>query len=80
MPTMDYWYSPLLIFLLSFNMIMIMLLALKVINNMKNTPKVGQLIVVRGIQCRIVNVLPMGTLDCISLDGKHSFRVSGLMF
>lgn len=43
-------------------------------------PTVGMLMRVRGIQCRIVAVLPAGTVDVVSLDGARSFRVTGLMF
>jgi hypothetical protein len=43
-------------------------------------PKLGQLITVRGVQCRIVKIYPLGTLDCVSLDGLRSYRVTGLPF
>jgi hypothetical protein len=45
-----------------------------------NTPKIGMLVTVRGVQCRIVKVLPMGTIDVVSLDGDHAWRVTGLPF
>lgn len=45
-----------------------------------NPPAIGQTITVRGVACRIVKIHPFGTLDCVSLDGKHAFRVSGLSF
>lgn len=43
-------------------------------------PVVGQLVVVRGVQCRIVKVRPMGTIDVVSLCGQYAWRVSGLAF
>ena len=41
-------------------------------------PKVGQRVVVRGVDCEIVKVRPFGTIDVVSLDGKYAWRVSGL--
>ena len=43
-------------------------------------PKVGQTMMVRGLLCRIVKVLPAGTVDVVSVDGNKAFRVSGLSF
>jgi hypothetical protein len=43
-------------------------------------PQIGQLITVRGVTCRIVKIHPLGTLDCVSLDGLRSYRVTGLSF
>lgn len=43
-------------------------------------PKIGQLVTVRGIACRITVIRPMGTIDVESLCGKYAFRVSGLSF
>lgn len=43
-------------------------------------PKVGMLISVRGVDCRIVHIHSAGTLDVTSLDGSKSFRLTGLMF
>jgi len=43
-------------------------------------PMVGDLVTVRTVACRIVAVLPMGTVKVESLDGKHAWRVSGLGF
>jgi hypothetical protein len=43
-------------------------------------PKVGQLVKVYGLQCRIFKVRPAGTIDVLSLDGTHAYRVSGLGF
>ena len=41
-------------------------------------PAVGQIIRVRGMDCRIVKVRPLGTVDVVSLCGRFAFRVSGL--
>jgi hypothetical protein len=50
-------------------------------NQMKNEkPKIGQLITVRGISCRIVKIHPFGTLDAVEVNGSRSFRVTGLSF
>jgi hypothetical protein len=43
-------------------------------------PKLGQRITVRGVICTIVQVRAAGTIDVVSLDGKHAWRVSGLSF
>lgn len=43
-------------------------------------PKPGMTMTVRGIVCRIVKVLPAGTVEVVSLDGRQAFRVSGLSF
>lgn len=42
-------------------------------------PKVGDLIVIRGIKCRIFKVRAAGTVDAEATDGSgRCFRVSGL--
>ncbi len=41
--------------------------------------KVGMTMIVRDIVCRIIKVLPAGTVEVVSPDGKL-FRVSGLSF
>jgi len=46
----------------------------------ENKPVKGQLTTVRGVSCRIVRVWPFGTIDVVSLDGKHAWRVTGLSF
>lgn len=43
-------------------------------------PKVGQLMTVRNVRCRIVKIRPLGTLDLVSLCGNYAYRVSGLPF
>ncbi len=43
-------------------------------------PKVGMLVTVRGVKCRIFKVRPFGTIDVESLCGKYAWRVSGLNF
>lgn len=47
---------------------------------MRETPRVGMLVRVYGVQCEIVRVLPFGTIDVVSLDGSRAWRVSGLGF
>jgi len=44
-----------------------------------NKPKIGQLLEVRGIKCRIFEIRPLGTIDVVSLCGNYAFRLSGLM-
>jgi hypothetical protein len=44
-------------------------------------PEIGQLITVRGLQCRITRIHPLGTLDVEATDGSgRCFRLSGLSF
>ena len=43
-------------------------------------PRVGMLVTVRGVRCRIFRIHPFGTLDCVSLCGNYAWRVSGLDF
>lgn len=40
--------------------------------------KVGDLVVVRGLDCRVTAVLPAGTVEVESLTGGFAYRVSGL--
>lgn len=47
---------------------------------MNNTPKIGMIMTVRGIKCRIFAIHAMGTLDVVSLCGNYAFRVTGLLF
>jgi len=44
-----------------------------------NPPTLGQTIIVHGITCVIVRILPFGTLYVESREG-HFFRVTGLSF
>lgn len=46
---------------------------------MSAKPKVGQLVTVRGVVCRIVKVRELGTIDVVSLDGSKAWRLTGLM-
>ena len=39
---------------------------------------IGQLITVRGIECRIFKVHPFGTIDVVSLCGNYAWRLTGL--
>jgi hypothetical protein len=43
-------------------------------------PQIGQITTIRNQQCRIVAVHKFGTLDAVSLDGKCSYRLTGLFF
>jgi len=43
-------------------------------------PTIGQIIEVRGVLCTIIRVRPFGTVDVVSLDGQHAWRVTGLSF
>jgi hypothetical protein len=43
-----------------------------------NIPTVGQFMTVRGIECTIVKIWPLGTIDVTSKAGGRSFRVTGL--
>lgn len=47
---------------------------------MSKQPMIGQLMMVRGVQCKIVKILPFGTLDVVSICGQYAYRVSGLAF
>jgi hypothetical protein len=44
------------------------------------TPYVGQHVTVYGEDCEIIRVLPLGTIDVLSLDGKKAWRIIGLTF
>lgn len=46
----------------------------------KPRPVIGQIVTVRGLECRITKVLPFGTIECESISTHHAFRVSGCMF
>lgn len=40
--------------------------------------RLGELVTVRGIECRVYAILPMGTVEVIATDGtQRCFRVSG---
>lgn len=48
---------------------------------MFTTPKLGELVTVRGIECRIIGIHPAGTIDVEATDGSgRCWRVSGLPF
>lgn len=38
----------------------------------------GDIVIVRGLQCRIIAIRPFGTVDVESLDGRYVWRLSGL--
>lgn len=46
----------------------------------RQTPEVGMIFKVYGQDCRITRVLPAGTIDVVTLDGSHNYRVTGLPF
>lgn len=57
------------------------------INNQQNkpmktneSPKLGDIVTVRGIKCRVFRIHPFGTMDVEALDGSVCFRVTGLNF
>lgn len=41
-------------------------------------PRIGQHVMVRGVECVIFKIHAFGTIDVESLDGKHAWRLSGL--
>ena len=43
-------------------------------------PHIGQRCTVHGHECKITAVHPAGTIDVVSLDGEHAWRISGLSF
>jgi hypothetical protein len=52
----------------------------QVTNMKKNIPKIGQLVTVRGVKCRIFKIREFGTIDVESICGNYAFRLSGLNF
>lgn len=43
------------------------------------TPQVGMPCTVRGVRCRVITILPMGTVEVMATDGtERCWRVSGL--
>lgn len=49
-------------------------------NMNSKTPKIGMIVKVRGMDCKIFKIHPLGTIDVVSLDGEKAFRLSGLPF
>lgn len=49
-------------------------------SKLSNKPVVGQLVTVRGIAARIVNVHSVGAVDVLSLDGMQAWRLMGASF
>lgn len=43
-------------------------------------PKIGQIVIVRGIRCRVFKVHPMATMDVEEIDGPRAFRLTGYAF
>ena len=50
------------------------------VTTMNKVPRVGQLVEVRGVKCRIFRVYPYGTIDCQEINGPRTYRLSGLGF
>lgn len=49
----------------------------------QNQPRLGQIVKgehVRGQDCRIIAIHPLGTIDVETLDGSRCYRISGLAF
>ena len=38
----------------------------------------GDIMVVRGVRCRVTRVLPLGTVDVEAVDRSRAYRVTGL--
>lgn len=45
-----------------------------------STPKLGQLVTIRGVACRIIAIEGYGTIVVEATDGTRWFRVSGLSY
>ena len=45
-----------------------------------NKPEIGMIVIVRGVRCRIVRILPLGTIDVEEIGGNGAWRISGLSF
>ncbi len=43
-------------------------------------PKIGQIIIVYGTQCRIFKIHPAGTIDVEQINGPRAYRLTGLYF
>lgn len=43
-------------------------------------PKIGQIMVVYGLKCRIFKIHPFGTVDVEEINGPHVYRITGLSF
>jgi hypothetical protein len=48
---------------------------------MGKVPKIGMVIIVRGVPCRIFKIHPFGTIDVMATDGSElCWRLTGLRF
>lgn len=47
---------------------------------MNKKPNVGDVVVVRGVKCRITKVHKFGTIDVQAIDGSGAWRITGLSF
>lgn len=45
---------------------------------MSNNVKIGDIVTVYGAPCRVVRILPFGTIDVERVDGSRAWRISGL--
>lgn len=43
-------------------------------------PKIGDLVSVRNVMCKVTKVLPFGTIEVSAIEQNKAFRVSGLAF
>lgn len=43
-----------------------------------NVPKIGEIVKVYNVDCKVTKVYPFGTMDVLSLDNKRVYRVTGL--
>lgn len=50
----------------------------KEIARVPSVPVKGQSVTVRGLVCTITRVYPFGTIDVVSVDGNHAYRLTGL--
>ena len=43
-------------------------------------PRIGDHVTVNGHECEVIKVHDFGTIDVVSLDSDHAWRVTGLSF
>lgn len=48
--------------------------------NNQPAPQVGNIVIVRGVRCRIFKLHPFGTMDVEQIDGPNAWRISGAPF
>lgn len=47
---------------------------------MRHPPHIGDLVTVRGVECRIFKIHPFGTIDVEEINGPRAWRLTGLCF